>query len=287
MTDFWVVAFFLQGLRISIPYVLCALGGTISERSGVIQLGLEGMLLGGAFAATVAAHYSGTPAVGLLGGVLGGVLLAAVLAGVTLWGRADQVVAGVALNLVAIGLTRYLLKLVFHSASSSPPVPGLDESWETALFVVGAAALAVGTQVWLTRMPGGLRTWAVGENPDAAEGLGVSVRAVRLKAVLTAGALAGLGGAWLALDNHGFVDRMSGGRGYIALAALILGRWRPMAAAAACLLFGFADALQVQLQTRATGVPRELLQMLPYVATLVALTGFVGRAKAPAALGRS
>ena len=286
MTDFWLVAFVVQGLRISVPYVLCALGGTVSERSGVIQLGLEGMLLGGAFAATVAAHVSGVAAVGLVGGVLGGVILAAVLAGVTLWGRADQVVAGVALNLVAVGLTRYLLKLIFHSASSSPPVPGFDESWETALFVSGAAALALGTQLWLTRMPGGLRTWAVGEHPEAAEGLGVSVRAVRLRAVLAAGALAGLGGAWLALDNHGFVDRMSGGRGYIALAALILGRWRPMAAAAACLFFGFADALQVQLQTAATGVPREALQMLPYVATLLALSGFVGRARAPAALGR-
>jgi general nucleoside transport system permease protein len=286
VTDFWLIAFLIQGLRISIPYVLCAIGGTVSERSGVIQLGLEGMLLGGAFTATVAAHVTGVPAAGVLGGVLGGVFLAGIFAAVTLWGRADQVVAGVALNMLAIGLTRYFLKLVFDSASSTPPVPGIGGGWEVAVFIVGTAGLALLTQVWLTRTPSGLRTWAVGENPLAAEGLGVVVRAVRLRALLVSGALAGLGGAWLALDNHGFVDRMSGGRGYIAVAAVILGRWRPGFAAAACLFFGFADALQVQLQTRLTGVPRELLQILPYVATLVVLTGFVGRAKQPAALGR-
>ena len=286
MTDFLPLAFFFQGLRISVPYVLAALGGTVSERAGVVQLGLEGMLLAGAFAATVAAHFTGSAAMGLLGGVGGGLIIAALHAIAVIYGRAEHVIAGIAVNLLALGATRFLLKLVFHSASSSPPVPGLDGSLEAVVFVVAAALLTIATQVWLTRTPGGLRTWSVGEHPEAAAALGVSVAGVRLRAVLATGVLAGLGGAWLALDNHGFVDRMSGGRGYIAIAAYILARWRPWAAAAACLFFGFADALQVQLQTRATGVPRELIQMLPYVLTILALCGFVGRARPPEALGK-
>jgi ABC-type uncharacterized transport system permease subunit len=139
--------------------------------------------------------------------------------------------------------------------------------------------------VWLTRTPAGLRLRAVGEHPEAADSLGVDVMRARLHAVLASGILAGLGGAWLALDNHGFVDRMSGGRGYIALAAVILGRWTPLGGAAACLLFGFADALQVQLQTHVPGVPRELVQILPYALTLVVLAGVVGRSRPPHALG--
>src|SRR5262249_5443588 len=154
----------------------------------------------------------------------------------------------------------------------------------TAVFIAVAALAAVGVQIWLARTPGGLRLRATGEHPEAVDSLGVGVVGVRLRAVLASGVLAGLGGAWLALDNHGFVDRLSGGRGSIAIAAVIFGKWTPLGAAAACLLFGFSDAAQLALQTRVTVVPRELVQVLPYMVTLVALAGLMGRARAPRAL---
>ncbi len=278
-----MIDFFLQGLRISAPYVLAALGGVVGERAGVIQLGLEGMLLGGAFAATVGAEHAGIVG-GLAAGALGGMAFAAVYAFAALRGRADQVIAGVALNLLAIGLTRYLLKLIYHSASNSPHVVGFDTSAETGAFLGATVLAALALQVWMARTPGGLRLRAVGEHPDAADSLGVPVLRLRAAAVVTTGLFAGLGGAWLALDNHGFVDRMSGGRGYIAVAAVIFGRWSPLGAAAACLFFGFADALSLRLQS-AQGFPRELTQMLPYVLTIVAVAGMVGRSRAPRALG--
>ncbi len=278
-----MIGFLLQGLRISVPYVLAALGGSLCERSGVVQLGLEGMLLCGAFAATVGAGLAG-PVAGAVAGAAGGLVVAVIYAWAVLRARADQIIAGVALNLLAVGVTRVLLNLVYHSASNSAPIEGLGDLG-TAVFVVGAAALALAAHVWVERTPGGLRLRAVGEHPEAADSLGVSVVAVRLRAVLASGVLAGLGGAWLALDNHGFVDRMTGGRGYIAIAAVILGRWTPLGGAAACLLFGFADAAQLALQTRVAFVPREVVQVLPYVVTLVALAGGMGRARAPRALG--
>jgi simple sugar transport system permease protein len=279
----WVVAFIIQGLRITVPYALTALGGVLSERSGVVNLGLEGMLLAGAFAAAVGSHVGGV-ALGAVAGAAGGLAIAALYAVAVLRARADQVVAGVAINLLVLGLTRYLLKLVFHSASNSPAVPGLGGAG-AAGFVAATALAVLGAHVWLSRTPSGLRLRAVGEHPEAAHTLGVDVIRARLHAVLASGVLAGLGGAWLALDNHGFVDRMSNGRGYIALAAVILGRWTPLGGAAACLLFGFADAAQVQLQTRVAGMPREIVIILPYALTLIVLAGVVGRSRAPRALG--
>jgi simple sugar transport system permease protein len=278
-----VIDFLLQGLRISAPYVLAALGGVVGERAGVIQLGLEGMLLGGAFAATVGAEHAGVLG-GIAAGALGGIAFAGVYAFAALRARADQVIAGVALNLLAIGLTRYLLKLIYHSASNSPRVVGFDTSVETGVFLGATVLAAAALQVWMQRTPGGLRLRAVGEHPEAADSLGVDVLRLRAAAVLTTGLFAGLGGAWLALDNHGFVDRMSGGRGYIAVAAVIFGRWSPIGAAAACLFFGFADALSLRLQT-AQAFPRELTQILPYALTIIAVAGLVGRSRAPRALG--
>lgn len=276
--------FLISALRISTPFALAAMGGTLCERAGVINLGLEGMLLVGAFAATVGS-FGGGVAVGALAGALGGLAVAGLYAVAVLRARADQVVAAVAINLLAIGLTRFLLKLIFHSASSSATVPGF--TGRVAGVYVGATALVVlGIHVWMSRTPGGLRLRAVGEHPEAAHSLGVEVVRTRLVAILSSGVLAGLGGAWLALDSRGFFDRMSGGRGYIAVAAVILGRWSPLGAAAACLLFGFADAAQLQLQTRITFLPREIVQVLPYVITLVVLAGVAGRARAPSALGK-
>jgi simple sugar transport system permease protein len=285
VSDLVTLAFFAQALRISVPYVLAALGGTLSERAGVINLALEGMLLTGALGAALGAQEGGV-VLGTLGGAAGGLLLALVYALVVLRFAADQIVAGVAINLLALGLSRYVLKLVWGSASSSPTLPGFGAGAGDTIFLTVVALAVIACQLVFTRTVVGLRLRAVGELPEAADSLGVEVLKVRLGALCGAGVLAGLGGAWLALQNHGFVDRMSGGRGFIALAALILGRWSPVAVTAACLFFGLADALQLNLQGRDIGVPRELIQMLPYLLTLVTLAGLMGAARAPGALGR-
>lgn len=279
------VAFLLQLLRIAVPYTLAALGGTLSERSGVINIALEGKLLLGAFAGAVGAIESGSALVGALAGLGGGVLVAALYALVVVRWSADQIVAGVAVNLLALGLTRYLLKLFYGSTANSPPAPGFGGALVSNPLFWAAVLLVGGIHLLLARTRYGLRARAAGEHPAALASLGVSVARVRWTAVLGAGALAGLGGAFLALDNQGFVAAMSGGRGYIALAAVIMGKWRPGLAAAACLLFAAAEALQVNLQALDVGVPRELVQILPYLLTMVALAGFIGRSRAPAALG--
>lgn len=281
------LAFVGQVLGISVPYVLAALGGAVSERSGVINIALEGKLLAGAFAGAVGAYYADSVAVGALAGVAGGVLVGALYALAAVRFRADQIVAGVAINLLAYGATPFLLKLLFGSTANSPAIPGLAaQVLAEPLFWV-AVALAAIVHAVVNHTPLGLRLRAVGEHPDAAASVGVSVARVRWTAVLAAGGLAGLGGAWLACSAAGFSDEMSGGRGYIALAAVIMGKWRPAAAVAACLLFGTAEALQVNLQAFGTGaIPRELVQILPYALTMVALTGFIGRSRPPSALGK-
>lgn len=286
MEDLFTVALLVQALRISVPYALAALGGALSERAGVIALALEGMLLVGAFTTTLAAHASDSATVGALGGLAGGTLVAALYGLVVLRFGADQVVASVAVNLLALGLTPLLLALAFGSSASSPPIPGLGPDVLSEPFFWVVVALVGIVALGVRRTAFGLRLRAVGDHPDAAASLGISPLGVRALAVLASGALAGLGGAWLALSAAGFTDEMSGGRGYIALAAVIMGKWRPAAAALACLFFGFAEALQLNLQASGGGVPRELVQILPYALTIVALAGFIGRSRPPGALGR-
>jgi len=280
------LAFVAQALRITIPYALAALGGAVSERSGVIALALEAELLVGAFCATLGAWYSGSAAVGALAGVAGGAAVGALYALLALGFAADQIVAGVGLNLLAYGLTRYLLKIPFESTANSERTVGVGSGLiANPLFWI-TCALAGLTWLAVYRTRFGLRLRAVGEHPEAAASRGVSVAGIRWTALLGCGGLAGLGGAWLALSNHRFVGEMSGGRGYIALAAVIMGRWHPLWAVLACLLFGGAEALQVQLQTHGAGLPSELLDTLPALLTIVTLAGFVGRSRPPGALGR-
>jgi simple sugar transport system permease protein len=277
------VNFLLQVLRITVPYALAALGGALSERAGIINIALEGTLLAGAFGAAVGSFYTGSAVIGLIFGVLAGMTLQLLHALATVRQRADQIVSGLAANLLALGATRFFLKLLFDSTANSPRIT----AWSSAaplLAITGLLAFAVHALMHWTRF--GLRLRACGENPEAAASLGVPVTSVRMVAVVLAGALAGLGGVWLAFDQHKFVDNMSGGRGYVALAAMIFGKWRPLPAVAACLLFGFAETAQIGLQASKLGLPNQLVQMLPYVLTIVALAGGVGRAKAPAALGR-
>jgi simple sugar transport system permease protein len=292
------LVFLVQVLRICLPYALAALGGTFSERGGVPNIALEGIMLAGAFAFVLGAWATGQPWLGVLAGVLGGVGIALLLALVTLRFGADAVVAGVALNLLVAGGTRFLLKLTWDSASNScrveAPAPWL--AGEGALGALAgllghplfllAVLLCAGSHVLLFRTRFGLRLRACGEHPAAAEAAGVPVGRTRLWGLLLSGALCGLAGVWLAAEQHQFSDGMSGGRGYIALAAVVSGRWNPLGAVLACLVFGAAEALQMALQGAGTGLPTQLLQALPYLLALVALCGLVGRARPPAALGQ-
>jgi simple sugar transport system permease protein len=284
------------------PLALAALGGMFSERSGVINIGLEGILLTGAFASVLATWATGDPWAGAGAGVFAGVLIALLHAVVSVTFRADQIVSGVAINLFAMGATQFLTWIVWGSSANSPPVAAmqhwtLPESWGGLAravnpvlghyppLVLVALALVAAAHVVLFRTPFGLRLRATGEHPEAADTLGISVRKMRFSGVILSGALAGLGGAFLALNTHQFVKNMSAGRGFIALAAMIFGKWTPLGALGASLLFGYAEAVQMGLQGRA--VPTEFVQMIPYVLTMVALVGVIGRSRPPAAVGKA
>lgn len=293
-----ILAIVVQTLRIATPYLLAASGGVLSERSGIIALSLEGWMLTGAFSATLGSFYTGSAWGGLVAGLLGGALAAALHAWVTIRYKADQVVVGIAANLLAAGVTRFFLRLAFDSTSNSPRVNGFDwfsvgperpvlsalASLANPLVLAGLVALPA---VWwvLYRTPYGLRLRAVGEKPEAAASVGVRVPWIRARAVLSAGALAGLGGAYLALEQHQFTQDMTAGRGFIALAAVIFAGWEPKRAAVACLAFAAAETLQIQLQGLQL-IPSQFVAMIPYLLTIVAVAGVVGRSRQPSALGK-
>jgi simple sugar transport system permease protein len=290
-----VLVFVAQTIRIAIPYLFAAAGGVVAERAGVISLTLEGFMLSGAFAATLGSFYSGSAWVGVLTGIAAGLLFGLLHAVASIRFRADQVVSGIAINLMVIGLTRFFLHLAFDSSSNSPRVAGLTTqvSGENLFWglmqnpLIWTGLLIIPVVAWVVyRTPFGLRVRAVGEHPEAAETLGVRVPRVRYVAVALSGVLASLGGVYLALDQHQFTDGMTAGRGFIALAAIIFGRWDPARAGLACLLFAAAETLQIQLQV-ASAIPSQFIQMIPYVLTIVALAGVVGRAVPPASLGKA
>ncbi len=285
--------FLAQTIRIAIPYLFAAAGGAVAERAGIVSLTLEGFMLGGAFGAVLGSYYAHSAWVGLVVGVAWGLGLAWVHAVASIRFKADQIVVGVAINLFTVGITRFFLQLAFDSSSNSPRVAGFGAEGTS-----GAAGFLTNPLIWMgvlvmpvvwwvvQKTTFGLRVRAVGEHPMAAASVGVPVNRVRYAAVLASGALASLGGVYLALDQHQFTDSMTAGRGFIALAAVIFGRWDPLRAGFACLLFAAAETLQIQLQA-AQLIPSQFVAMIPYVLTIIAVAGVVGRSRSPAALGRT
>ncbi len=296
------LAYFLsllaQMLRISLPYAMAATGGVFSERGGVVNIALEGILLNGAFFAVVGTIYTGSPYLGVLAAAFGGILTAALHAFITITTKADQIVSGLAINIIAFGFTRGGLRILFNSASNSPRIEAPCPAWTAQLpggttplgvvlyhpLFILAILLVLFSVYFLFRTGLGLALRTAGEHPEAAHSAGYSVPALRWLGVLTSGLLGGLGGAWLAFEQHSFTDQMSGGRGYIALAAMIVGKWHPLGAVAACLLFGVAETAQIRLQ--GSGAPTQFLQMLPFILTILVLVFWVGKSVAPAKVGK-
>jgi ABC-type uncharacterized transport system permease subunit len=273
----------LASVRMATPLLLAALGGLYSERAGVVNIALEGLMLAGAFTAAVVTHFSHQPWLGLLAAAGAGTAVALVHATAAIRFGANQVVSGMAINIAFLGLPPLLSGALFASTSETPQIPR-GELLPRAPVVV-AALLVPLTWYLLERTRFGLRLRAAGENPEAVAGAGLSVERIRYAAVLASGALAAAGGAYLAIGQASqFTRNMTAGRGFIALAALILGKWRPFQTMVACLLFGLAEAVSIQMQGVA-GVPVQFVQMIPYVLTLVALAGFIGQARPPRALG--
>lgn len=290
-----------SSIRLGTPIAFASLGGVLAERSGVYNIGLEGMILAGAFGAAAGAFMTGSATIGLFCGLTCGILGGAVLSILTIRYRVNQLVAGIALNLVLAGLTSFLARLVFGDGAGGTQVAGLPRIHFPTLsdvpvlgpvlfgqdplvyFLFGVAFFG---SWWLFRTNSGRALRAVGENPRAADAAGVSVFANRYIALLVSGGLAALGGCHLVLAQvYLFSEGMSAGKGFIALAAVILGRWSPLGALTAALFFGFCDALQLRLQFTSPETPYEVFVVLPYVASLVALVWLVGLVRAPASVG--
>ena len=274
--------------RVSTPLIFAAMGGLVSERSGVINIALEGLMLVGAFGAAIGTHVTHSPWLGALCGVGAGLLLAAGYGLFVITLRANQIVAGVAINMLAMGVTPFLCKLLYDVTSSTPAIPA-EERFQSAPLWMSWVVVAL-VWFWLGRTRGGLWLNFAGEHPEALDAAGVRVNRVRWAAVLVSGVLAGLGGASLSVFLASFFSRnMTAGRGFMALAALIFGKWRPIPAALACLLFGFTEAIQIRLQGvplwGGKPIPVQFIQILPYLVTVLVLAGLVGRARAPKALG--
>ena len=285
----------------SVPITLGAIAGILCERSGIINISIEGQLLGAAFTGSVVGSILG-PWMGIVAAVATGVALSGILAVFAIRYRVDQVIVGFAVNFFALGLTSFLTSRVlteypeYNLLTPFKPwtipllsdIPVLGTVLFTQTLFVYASVVAVVVATWMMyRTRWGLRTRAIGEYPKAAGTLGVDVIRLRYRNVLIAGAVAGLGGAWWPVGTVGRFDQnITGGRGFIALAAVIFGRWHPVGAFSAALVFGFAEAIQLKMSNLNTGIPSEFLLMAPYLVTLIVVAGFVGRSRAPKAAGQ-
>jgi ABC-type uncharacterized transport system permease subunit len=288
-------------LRFATPLTFAAIGGIFNERAGVINIGLEGMMLSGAFFGIWATVWSGSWLVGLIFAVIAGGSLALIHAFFSIHLRADQIVIGTAINFLALGLTGYLFRYIYGTSgtpSDISRIPDVHLGFVKDIPFIGDIFGQLSLMIWLMfallvlawlvlfKTPTGLRLRSVGEHPKAADTVGISVFKVRYAAVIVSGMLAALGGAYLSIGFTGtFNENMSSGRGFIALAAVIVGKWNPFGAFGACLLFGFGSALSIPLQ-READISANLVSTLPYLLTLIVLVGVIGRSVGPAAVGR-
>lgn len=298
-----IIAIVASAFRLATPLIFAALGGLFSERSGVVNIALEGILTVGAFTAITVTLFTNMPWIGVLAAVIAGILLSLILGVIAIHFKGDQVVAGVAINLLAISLCAYLITYIWGKPGGTPPVdkaltgnpfeflegiPGIGKIFSsfTPFVYLSFVVVAISYYV-LYKTPFGLRLRAVGEHPKAADTVGIKVYKTRYICVMISGALAGLGGAAISIGTINiFSNGMVAGKGFIALAALIFGKWHPTGALLACLFFGLCEAIQIQAQTFGIPVAPELLQMLPYAATILALIGVVGKSVGPAASGK-
>jgi general nucleoside transport system permease protein len=305
--DIFNAALIAATLRAATPLAFAAIGGIFSERSGVVNIGLEGMMLTGAFFGIAVVGWTGQWELGIFAAMLAGGVLALIHAFFSIHLRADQIVSGTAINFLALGMTGYLFRSIYGTRGTpeleeripTMSVPGLRDIpfvgeviGEMSLMIWMAILLVIVAYIVLFKTPIGLRIRSVGEHPRAADTVGISVFGVRYGAVVFSGMLAALGGAYLSFGFGGaFNENMTIGKGFIGLAAMIAGNWRPFPAFVICLLFGFSEGLARRLQAQGEALPTPLdsvnfLQILPYVITLIALVGIIGRSRPPAAVGR-
>jgi len=293
-------------IRLSTPITLAAIGATICEKSGIVNIAMEGIMIIGAFFATVVAYYTGNPWAGLLAGIISGGLFSLIHAFATVTLHLDHTVSGAVLNILSFGIVRYLMVLIFGHPGTTNPIPvGLKAyQWaipglsripvlgpiffnQTPIVYLSFVAIIFFT-FFLKRMKVGLHLRAAGEHPLALETIGVSVYKMRYLGVLISGLLSGMAGAYLSIENNvSFTEGMTNGKGFIALAAMISGGWHPIGAFLAALFFGFADALQIRFQIiKLINVPEELFIIFPYILCVVAVAGLVRRSRPPKADGK-
>jgi general nucleoside transport system permease protein len=295
MSEILTFALILSGIRLATPLIFAALGGLFSERAGVINIALEGLMLAGAFTAAVTTYEFQNPYLGMIFAMIAGGLVAFVYAIAVIKFEADQVVCGTAITLLMMALPQFLSGAIYDSSGSTPQIDKefLLKSWfNDSVSIASVFAFLLVPICWyvLYKTPFGLRLRAVGENPAAADAAGINVVRLRYIAVVLSGVLAAAGGAYLSTGQSSLFTRgMSAGRGFIALAALILAKWKPIPVLFACLFFGLTEALTIPLESyrmsNGENIPAQFIQIIPYVLTIIVLAGFIGKSQAPKALG--
>jgi general nucleoside transport system permease protein len=295
LTPTFILILLFSTIRSATPLIFAALGGMFSERSGVINIALEGLMLAGAFTAAVVTYELNNPYLGFIAGMGIGAVVAMVFAIAVIKFEADQVVTGFAISLLMLGLPAVISSRLYDSAGSTQQIAKqyLLPDYYNRISLASIIAFVLVPVCWyvLYKTPFGLRIRAAGENPEAADAAGVNVIGLRYMAVVISGMLAAAGGAYLSIGQSSLFTRgMTAGRGYIALAALILAKWKPIPVLFACLFFGFTEALSIQMQgvvkmPSGEDIPVQFIQMIPYVLTIIVLAGFIGLSRAPKALG--
>lgn len=302
LTNILSLALFSAALRSSTPILYAALGGIFSERSGVMNIGLEGIMLFGAFSAVIGSYFTGNPWLGVGLAIVSGLLTSFIHAFISINLKADQAISGTGINILGLGLTNFLLLRIWGHQGISPMVERIQDVRIPIVADLPILGPIIGKQsplvylclvlvfvsyIIIFRTPFGLRLRSVGEQPYAADSVGINVYRMRYIGVLMSGVLASMGGAFLSVAYLAqFTTNMTAGRGFIGLAAMIFGRWNPLGALFACLLFGFADALQAAAQSGGVPIPPQFLLALPYILTILALVGAMGRASPPAFIAK-